>query len=559
LLIVLSTVVPPHVYPVSWGVCLALAALMGAAAAPARRFTGPAMALAAAVVTLIALNVGFSIQRLESIRTLAAFAAGGMVLLFCARLSARAGEDEASPARGLLPGVLIACGTGLALIGAYQSLYRFGALAGRADIGASEAVRARLESGRAVATLGLPAALAGILIMTLPLTAAWTWRVRGRPGFRAVGTLLCAVQAAGLLATRSAAAVAALAFAAALVTWVGAPAAEGRELRRRLGIAASLVAAGVLVAGALLVSRAARESAGVDTSSPIAWRLGNWEVAARILAHEPLQGVGLGAYGIAFPRYREWGMNESRYAHNTYLQLLAEGGVAVGIPALALALLLAIALLRRMRAARRRGDLSASFVTAGAVAFLVHNTVDFTAYVPSVAFVFCCLTGTLIGARWRRGVSPVSARASMAVASLALAAVALVVTRGDMAIEDARGLALQGRTNEAIERARGAAVLDPIDPEPHGLLADLLLERAVADHRPDLLEEAAAQASRAVRLDPETPHRWHLLGRVRLAAADPQGAYIALHRAAALYPIRLEYREDRDAVAARLRGEETPR
>ncbi len=465
-----------------------------------------------------------------------------------------------SPAvAGILPGAMIACGVGLALLGAWQSLYRFGALAGRADIGASEAIRARIESGRAVATLGLPAALAGILIMTLPLTAAWTWRMRRRAGLVAAGGILSVVQAAGLLATRSAAAMIALAAGAALVLWASVPKAEGRASRRRVWLAASLVAAGVLLAGALLVSRAARDGTGGDLTGPLAWRVGNWEVAARILSESPLLGVGLGDYGIAFPRYREWGMNESRFAHNSYLQILSEGGIGLGIPALALAAMLAVALIRRARAARGQGDLSVPIAAAGCLAFLAHNLVDFTAYLPSVAFVFCCIAGTLIGGRWGRGRAPVSTRTGLALASLALAAVALVVTRADLALQDARALALDGRTAEAVQRSRAAAAIDPIDPEPHGLLAELMLQRAVGERAPGLLGDAERQATRAVELDPGTPHRWHLLGRVRLAASDPQGAYIALYRAAALYPIRIEYRDDRDAVAVTLEGEGGPR
>jgi cytochrome c-type biogenesis protein CcmH/NrfG len=62
-----------------------------------------------------------------------------------------------------------------------------------------------------------------------------------------------------------------------------------------------------------------------------------------------------------------------------------------------------------------------------------------------------------------------------------------------------------------------------------------------------------------VELDPHTPHHWHHLGRVRLARKDPLGALVAFTRAAQLYPIKIEYRQDRDAVAATLAGSKESR
>jgi len=527
-------------------VTLALAALMGATAAPARRVGGPAAALIAAGLILLAINVSMSIQWLQSIRTLAMFAACALTFVFCARRVGGPAEGRG----GLLQGTVIAAGVGLALFGVYQSVYRFGRLAAIADAATPEAIRARIESGRAVATLGLPAALAGVLIMTLPLTAAWTWRVRGRDALRAVGLILCAVQAAGLLAARSAAAVASLAIAAAAVAWL-APSHEGGAAGpRRRWLAAGLAVAGVVLAGGLLLSRMLQAGAVSEGAGPFALRLGNWKVATEIFSRHPLFGAGLGCYGIAFPQFRQWGMNESRYAHNSYMQLLSEGGLALGIPAMALALLVAVLLLRRARDARRDGDLSVPLASAGCVAFLAHNLVDFTLYIPTVALAFCCIAGPILGARRDDGRPPAAPRAMLAVAGLLLAAVALGVTRGDMALDEARSRAVAGDAEAARLLARTAARHDPLDPEPHSFLSQLILEDAGDASGPALLEEAEREALRAVYLDPETPHRWHLLGRVRLAASDPQGAFIALTRAADLYPIRIEYRQDRDAVAA---------
>src|SRR6185436_2581179 len=84
-----------------------------------------------------------------------------------------------------------------------------------------------------------------------------------------------------------------------------------------------------------------------------------------------------------FPAYRKEGMNESRYAHCTYLQLVAELGVGV-VPFLALVPLGAATLVRRAADGGALGVAAA----VGVVAFLVHNLVDFTFYQPGVGALF---------------------------------------------------------------------------------------------------------------------------------------------------------------------------
>ena len=93
---------------------------------------------------------------------------------------------------------------------------------------------------------------------------------------------------------------------------------------------------------------------------------------------------------------------------------------------------------------------------------------------------------------------------------------------------------------------------NPWDPEARSLLSHVLLETGLNDQNIEVLREAETQAQRAVDLDPMTPHHWHHLGRVRLARRDPLGAFIALQRATELYPIKIEYRDDRDRVGAAL-------
>jgi len=147
-----------------------------------------------------------------------------------------------------------------------------------------------------------------------------------------------------------------------------------------------------------------------------------------------------------------------------------------------------------------------------------------------------------------------AARAAWIAAALALALVGVWIGHGDQLRSEAASVARdQGATSDvALQAARRARRWNPIDPESRMLISRLLLERSVASRRVDELPEAEQEALRAIERDPRTPGHWSYLGKVRLARSDPQGAYIALDTASRLYPIRIEYREDRDRVAALL-------
>ncbi len=518
----------PAVFPLAIGI----AAIAGIGLRAGRSaLTGAVLAAA------VALNIFLSIQALSSIRLAALATACALVGAGCAAM--RAGDGRGS---GLLLATVALTGTALALDGLYQVLFGFEAATREAGA-LSEAVRARLASGRAVSTLGLPGALGGFLGMSIPVTAAWIWRRPAGPVIRVAGVLLIAVQGAGLLATRSASSLAALAAAGAVVGWVRAADAVPRR-RRPARIAAVLVLlAGIAAAAILLAARLSGPGAVDEGRGPLTLRAGNWKVAAEMAATWPMLGAGLGTYGTAFPNFREWGMNESRFAHNSYLQVLAEGGVLIGLPLI----WIAARLTRRLTRAAA-GTPEEAFLALGGIAFLAHNAVDFTAFLPTTVLLFACVAGRAWG--MDRGMPAArGGRAFPLAVALLLAGTAAWIGRAEMLRDGARDLAAHGRVEEAMERARRAIRLNPIDPDARFLLSSLLLNRGPDD---GAASEALDQARAACALDPRTPHRWQHLARARLARRDPIGAYLAITRAVDLYPIREEYRAERDAIALRI-------
>jgi O-antigen ligase len=111
-------------------------------------------------------------------------------------------------------------------------------------------------------------------------------------------------------------------------------------------------------------------------------RLELWRESLPLIAAYPVFGCGLGAYESAFMPYKVSGpLLTDDYAHNDYLQSLAELGLA-GF--LILAALISAVLFRAFRAAAH--PLAAACL-ASIAAILLHSTVDFNLYMPANALV----------------------------------------------------------------------------------------------------------------------------------------------------------------------------
>ena len=119
-----------------------------------------------------------------------------------------------------------------------------------------------------------------------------------------------------------------------------------------------------------------------------------WEDTWTMIRHNPLIGVGLGAYETAYPTYAlDSGMRGVvAEAHNDYLQVLADAGV-IGA---GLALWFVLTLFRAFaRGARSPNPLMAAIALgggAGLFGLLLHSFFDFNLHLPSHAVVFLLLS-----------------------------------------------------------------------------------------------------------------------------------------------------------------------
>jgi hypothetical protein len=162
--------------------------------------------------------------------------------------------------------------------------------------------------------------------------------------------------------------------------------------RRRMMV---LVYLGLIVVGAIAWGGVDTLAARFATApSHAEGRLSAWRDAGSIIEDFPWFGTGLGTYGQAMLVYQT-SDRASMYvqAHNDYVQLLAEGGALVTIPAIVVGVFLVSGIRRRMRSGQ--DDLLTRWVRTGAVAGLIgiaaQSLVEFSLQMPGNTVLFVVL------------------------------------------------------------------------------------------------------------------------------------------------------------------------
>jgi len=225
-------------------------------------------------------------------------------------------------------------------------------------------------------------------------------------------------------------------------------------------------------------------------------------VGLRMVRASPVAGTGLDSYGEVFPRFVP-GQASIFYAHNDYLEWVAETGLVGGLLAAVLAGLL-IRRGRRWYDGREGVDrVLAAGAVAGAIGFGSHEVFEWNLHVPAIALMASILVGlcapATIGGRTRDGGRD-SLRAAAAVVLVAAVVASLGFLARDMVID---------RTTAGMRAALAADRLAMRDPtQPSAVPA---------------LEAAIGRGERAAEIDPATADLPLLLGQLHLhlAAREP--------------------------------------
>jgi O-antigen ligase len=179
---------------------------------------------------------------------------------------------------------------------------------------------------------------------------------------------------------------------------VGAMMVAGQAAKRKRAFAIALgliVATWSVAAYAGLDLVLARFMHMVERQNLYEDRLPLWQDAWKMIREHPVIGQGLGTFQWTFPAYETVGPDiPARYAHNDYLQALAEVGI-IGLVLLLTALMLAyrtaLINLFRSKDSLARGI---GMGTLGALtAVMMQEITDFGLYIPGVAVVVAVLVG----------------------------------------------------------------------------------------------------------------------------------------------------------------------
>jgi O-antigen ligase len=250
---------------------------------------------------------------------------------------------------------------------------------------------------------------AGWMAMVLPLVVAYAWallRQSERPAqsgplgwVRWAGsvdgnrTALVAsaalIMGVAVVLTQSRSGMAAVAVALLAVAWFIGRRSDGRWRLAAIVYIVVVLFGAVTWAGADLVAARFQRA-----PAEIGGRLEAWQDTVRIAHDFRVFGVGIGGYARAMLVYQS-GSRERMFAeaHNDYLQLLAEGGALVCVPALGVLAVFVAGVRRRLIA--NDDDEMTFWLRRGAVAGLlaaaVQSCVEFSLQMPGNAVLFVVL------------------------------------------------------------------------------------------------------------------------------------------------------------------------
>jgi len=154
----------------------------------------------------------------------------------------------------------------------------------------------------------------------------------------------------------------------------------------------------LVVVGWGSIDRLAARFADADAVS-FGNRAGIWSDTWRIAGQFPIAGTGLNTYGVSTLFYQTVDLEKHfGAAHSDYLQLLAEGGALVCIPALLVVAVVAWTVRRRFHEVAH--DTTDYWIRVGAVigvvAIALQEIADFSLQIPGNAMLFVLLTAIAV-------------------------------------------------------------------------------------------------------------------------------------------------------------------
>lgn len=140
-------------------------------------------------------------------------------------------------------------------------------------------------------------------------------------------------------------------------------------------------------------------------------RLSLWKTTIRMIAANPVSGVGAGAWEVQAPRFQdsERGVEDDYYAHNELLQLIAEYGLLGWTFLIALSIYIAVAIVRTARLPRPQAGLEVHlryFSLISLMSLLLISGAGFPWRMATTGALFTLLLAILAASDLRIGLNP---------------------------------------------------------------------------------------------------------------------------------------------------------
>lgn len=308
----------------------------------------------------IIISLIFSIDKINSLKQLYYYATALLIFLFAV---AQPDENKKKIIR-----IMVFTGFIISILAIYQYFFGFKHLLSylsKEDASNAFALD-YIATHRVFFPFVTPNLLAGYLIMILPLTLTIEKKEKW---------IFLALISTALLLTRSLGAFLSL-FMGFFIYFC----LEGKIGKRRITFLWGILI--VIIIGFILRTWGQEPHTQPFFSSLM--RFNYWRDTLEIINAHPLTGVGLGNFNLL----------QSRYAHNSYLQICAE----MGIPALLSFIWLAFFIVRSALA--NIGKLPyqerSKWIFVAMTIFLIHNLVDFTFFLPEVVSFWWLISGLII-------------------------------------------------------------------------------------------------------------------------------------------------------------------
>ncbi len=250
---------------------------------------------------------------------------------------------------------------------------------------ANPAILAKFAKGRVNGTLAYPNALAGIILLLLPVSLALAFNntKRLRPPVRiAVIALTFFLGGAAFYWTGS------------KLGWlIGMAVVSIYLFRLKWPMRLKLVTLATVVVFGLGIFAIRFHNYFAAGATSVGARFDYWRAALQITIKHPLLGTGPGTFQRPYAQHKSPGAEMARLAHNDYLEQFSDSGIIGGISYAAWIVLSLTSIGRRVW---RAGDLMAFAIFVGLLGWFAQGIGEFGLYIPALAWTAFTLLGCLV-------------------------------------------------------------------------------------------------------------------------------------------------------------------